>query len=239
MAKNNASIVILDDIVSTNLHAMENFHSLPNMSAIFAEKQSGGRGRQARIWHSPPGNIYASFVLKKISYPPPCAAFATCLAGLATLKTLAPQFNFQIKLPNDIICENHKIGGVLCEIRRNKDEVGLVAGIGLNINAHMKDIKQPGMKATSIFNLLGHRSDIAHVRLILVKNAIKYFKMDEAKIISEFVSNCILIGRVVTVKDAFGELKGKLKTILSDGAAVIETSDTTHRKFYSGDFVLS
>jgi len=177
--------------------------------------------------------------LKNLSVPLPCAAFATCLAGTAVLKKLSPEHEFRIKLPNDIVCETRKIGGVLCETCKTKKSIGLVAGIGLNINVSQEELQSTGTEATSIFSLTGKKTDLNDVRELLIKDAMNYFEMNEDDIISEFISKCVLVGRMIAVRDAFGELRGELKTILSDGAAVIETADGTKRKFYSGDFVLS
>ncbi len=232
-------IILIEKLESTNLHALENFDRLPHMAAIFADRQTGGRGRQGRKWLSPPGNIYASFVLKRLPWPAPCAAFATCLAGLSTLEKFAPDCEFKIKLPNDIVCENRKTGGVLCEIRKSATSTGIVAGIGLNINATADELEGTGTDAASILTLTGRESDLASVRLELLNNFLRFSRLGEEEIISGFIANCMMVGRQIAVKDAFGELRGELKRVMSDGAAVLETADGTRRKFYSGDFAVS
>jgi BirA family biotin operon repressor/biotin-[acetyl-CoA-carboxylase] ligase len=231
-------IILLDKVESTNLHALDNFDRLPHMAAIFADSQTGGRGRQGRKWLSPLGNIYASFILKRLPWPAPCAAFATCLAGLSTLAKFAPGREFRIKLPNDIVCENRKIGGVLCEIHKSASATGVVAGIGLNINAGADELDRTGTDAASILTLTGRESDLVSVRLELVNNVLRFSGLGEEEIISEFIANCMMVGRQIAVKDAFGELRGELKRVMSDGAAVVETADGTRRKFYSGDFAV-
>lgn len=233
------SVVILDEVDSTNTYALKHLVKLPHMSAIFADSQISGRGRCGRKWHSPEGNIYASFVLKNIRYPPACAGFATCLAGLYTLRALTAQCEFAIKLPNDIICENRKIAGILCEFRKVNNQNAIVAGIGLNINTTEEELKNSGTEVASLFTLTKKKYDLNSVRKKLIKYAEYSFSLPEGKIVSEFVQNCIMIGKQIAVKDAGKELEGRLKKILSDGAAEIETSDGKIRKFYSGDFTLS
>lgn len=232
------SVVILDEVDSTNTYALKHLVELPHMSAIFADSQISGRGRCGRKWHSPEGNIYASFVLKNIIYPPACAGFATCLAGLYTLRALTAQCEFAIKLPNDIICENRKIAGILCEFRKVDNQNAIVAGIGLNINSTDKELKNSGIEAVSLFTLTKKKYDLNSARKKLIKYAKYCFSMSEDQIVSEFVKNCIMLGKQIAVKDAGTKLEGKLKKIFSEGAAEIETADGKIRKFYSGDFTL-
>ena len=33
-------------------------------TVVWAREQTGGRGRQGRVWHSPPGNLYHSYLLR-------------------------------------------------------------------------------------------------------------------------------------------------------------------------------
>ncbi len=233
-----SQFIVLENIASSNAYAMENFDTLADASVIFAENQTAGRGRLGRKWHSPKGNIYASFVLKKYPFMPVYAAFAICLAGLKTMKTLAPSLDFQIKLPNDIICENRKTGGVLCEIRKSSaGETGIVAGIGLNINSTESDLLETGCHASSFFTLTGKEYPIADARTILAQNAFAYFSRDENKILSDFIGNCKMIGRQVAVSDGGNAVKGILDTILSDGSALVDIPGEGKRKFYSGDFL--
>ncbi len=67
--------------------------------------------------------------------------------------------NFEIKLPNDILCNKKKICGILCESSMTNDAVNyLIIGIGLNVNQikfneEIKDI------ATSLKRELGYEVD--------------------------------------------------------------------------------
>ena len=67
--------------------------------------------------------------------------------------------SFEIKLPNDILCNGKKICGILCESSIINDKVNyLIIGIGLNVNQtnfneEIKDI------ATSLKNELGYDID--------------------------------------------------------------------------------
>ena len=71
---------------------------------LHAERQTGGRGRQGRAWFSPPGNLYASTLVRlKLGDPPaPTLALVAAVALHQILSQFAP--GIQIKWPNDLIC---------------------------------------------------------------------------------------------------------------------------------------
>ena len=70
-----------------------------------AERQSGGRGRQGRGWHSPAGNLYASTLVRLRQGDPPAATLAL-VAAVALHEVAAahaPLAAITIKWPNDLL----------------------------------------------------------------------------------------------------------------------------------------
>ena len=58
-------LLFLDIVDSTNKYAKENLSKIDDMTCVYAEAQTAGRGRLQRKWNSNSGdNIYASIVLK-------------------------------------------------------------------------------------------------------------------------------------------------------------------------------
>ncbi|MDR1081871.1 MAG: hypothetical protein LBQ79_13160 [Deltaproteobacteria bacterium] len=101
----------------------------PELSSLFAESQTGGRGRYGRTWASPPGHVYASM---RLPLRPPfegSAAPAAMAAMLALALEEETGTRILIKWPNDLILDGRKAGGILLENRRG----ALMAGIGLNV----------------------------------------------------------------------------------------------------------
>ena len=114
-----------------------------------ADTQSGGRGRQGRSWISPPGNLYASTLvrLRAGDPPPPTLALVAAVAlDEVAVAYLGPD-RVLIKWPNDLMAGRHKLAGILLE--RSEDAV--VIGFGVNL-AHHPDL--PDRPATS-FAALG------------------------------------------------------------------------------------
>ena len=66
------SLVALDEAGSTNDEAKARAaEGAPDGTVVWARRQRAGRGRQGRAWHSPPGNLFLSVVLR-----PACEARA-------------------------------------------------------------------------------------------------------------------------------------------------------------------
>ena len=115
-----------------------------------ADCQRGGRGRQGREWQSPPGNLYASTLIRLREGDPPAASLALCAAvALQEAATVyAPGAGIRIKWPNDLLASGAKLSGILLE--RLEDAV--IVGFGVNLAGHPDDLMRP---ATSIAALAG------------------------------------------------------------------------------------
>lgn len=107
---------------------------------ITADEQSGGRGRQGRSWHSPPGeNLYASVLLRP-HRPAHEIAPLTLLVGGALAEAVAGLgFDVRVKWPNDLLLmcpdgRRRKVAGILTEAATEGERVGhVVVGVGLNV----------------------------------------------------------------------------------------------------------
>ena len=101
-------------------------------TVVHADQQTSGRGRLARRWFSPPGNVYMSAVLR-YDVPPPRIGeigFVAALAVAETAERLLPKrTRTHLKWPNDVLVEGAKISGILVE----QVNAATVLGIGLNV----------------------------------------------------------------------------------------------------------
>jgi len=119
-----------------------------------AERQVGGRGRQGRIWVSPPGNLYASTLVRLQPEDPPAPTLAL-LAAVALHEAVAAfAKGVTIKWPNDLVADGAKLAGILLERQLN----AVILGFGVNLAEH-PDI--PGRTVTSLKALTGTAPDPA------------------------------------------------------------------------------
>ena len=84
---------------------------------ILADRQSKGRGRRGREWHSLAGNLYATLLLNPVSRIAQCAqlSFVAALAVGDLVARYAPLAVPELKWPNDVLADGRKIAGILLE----------------------------------------------------------------------------------------------------------------------------
>ena len=122
-----------ESLVSTNdrLKALAR-GGAPEWTAVLADAQTGGRGREGRTWASPPGGLYLSVLLRpriaKVGLLPLAAGVAVAEAaaelGVAT----------ELKWPNDVLASGRKLAGILAEAASGPAGVEwVVLGLGVNV----------------------------------------------------------------------------------------------------------
>ncbi len=110
----------------------------PDLSLVYAEEQTSGRGRGGRRWFTPPGAALAfSLILRPVPDQQPPMAFFTALGALAVCEALrAHDLPAQIKWPNDVLLRRRKVCGILVEAIWSGSRLeSVVLGIGLNVSA--------------------------------------------------------------------------------------------------------
>ena len=126
------------------------------LNALITEHQSSGRGRRGKVWVSPIAkNIYMSLCTTTDELTPDHASLSiqTGLAVASVLKQYIP--SIKVKWPNDLWVNQHKLGGILVDIKVQADgSFKIVFGLGLNVNVlnALEKVDQPW---TSICQLLG------------------------------------------------------------------------------------
>ena len=100
-------------------------------TAFQARRQTQGRGRHGRIWQSPLGNLYMSFLLEpkraKSEWAPLSLVLSLALAE--ALETHIESGRVQLKWPNDVLVDDKKIAGILLEVEGD----AVIIGMGVNI----------------------------------------------------------------------------------------------------------
>jgi len=138
----------------------------PEGALVVADAQTGGRGRQGRTWHSPPGaGIYASIVLRP---DPRCAPLLTIAAGSAVAQGIHAATGLApiLKWPNDVYVGSaslarggRKLAGILAESGSSGGRLShVVVGCGINVR---RTVYPPDIaaRATSLEDELGRVVD--------------------------------------------------------------------------------
>lgn len=129
-------LIRLDSVGSTNDEARRLALSgaAADLLVVSAITQTQGRGRRARPWLSPPGNLHCSTLIRLDGDLGTAAqlGFAAAVALVDAFRTLVPGVSFTCKWPNDVLADGRKCCGMLLE------PVGrewLIVGVGVDVVA--------------------------------------------------------------------------------------------------------
>lgn len=236
-------IRFFDTTGSTNIEAF-NLASAgaPEGSIILADTQSSGKGRMGRTWSSPAGkNIYLSIVTRPV-IPPYIAPRLTIVAAVALSDTLIETGikGHRIKWPNDILCGNRKLSGILTEMKGDTDSIDfIIIGIGINVNSLEEDYP-PELHdtVTGIRMITGNITERNDLIRLLLENFEKYYRLfldgEFAKILSIWKERADIINREILVRQFNETFTGRVIDLNDDGNLIVDTG-VSIRTVNSGD----
>ncbi len=208
------------EIDSTNRFAKEN-----ERCAVFAERQTEGRGRVGRRWESEKGGIYFSVSLD-LNIPVSDIPKITLTGGLAACKSLE-KYDAKIKWPNDVLVDGKKVCGILSQFAGEELSSKIIMGLGINVRNRIPDYLRnraislveidPDVRITDIFSSL-------------CKNLGTYLRMFPKRwdrILQEWKRLSDTIGRQVEVTVGNQRFEGVAADIDHDGGLVIERGGET------------
>jgi BirA family transcriptional regulator, biotin operon repressor / biotin---[acetyl-CoA-carboxylase] ligase len=155
---------------STNDHAaiLRKRRRLFAPAVILAGRQTAGRGRGSNRWWSDDSALTVTFVLAADEHLP--AGEVPLIAGLAVRDAAAEltgRREIELKWPNDVVFENLKLAGLLCE---RVDRLDLI-GVGLNVNL-LPSKAPPSLRAslTSLLAISGRELDRTNTLLVVASH---------------------------------------------------------------------
>lgn len=167
-------------------------------TAVIAKKQTCGRGRRGRSFHSPDGTgLYMSIILKPDMYDR--EVMYTVAAAVAVREAISKyNADAKIKWVNDIYIGHRKVCGILCEAVSELESGTLssvICGIGINLNmpegGFPEDITdKAGAVSDSYIPKAGIAADI-------INELEKTLAMPSCELISEYQKYMMLTGRKI------------------------------------------
>lgn len=208
--------------------------------AVFAERQTSGRGRRGRAWVSPFGaNIYLSLSWE---FPGGVATLdgLSLAIGVALCEAMAALgiSAVGLKWPNDVLLGGRKLAGILIEVSGEASGACMVVvGIGLNVGMPEKsgdDIDQPWTDLRRA-GFTGSRNQVAGVVLNHAIGALKEFSAGSFSAFSARWRHFdVIAGRRVDVLVGEARVSGVAVGIDDGGALLVETGDGI-RRFFGGE----
>ena len=222
---------LYQEVASTNSEAVVLAQAgAPHGTVVVAESQSAGRGRRSRHWHSPPrANLYCSVIVHGIG---PALTLSEWLSWVPLVSALAvaeavhttTSVSLSLKWPNDLLFQERKVGGILCESLQISAETPIVVvGIGLNVNMPAESFPEElRQTATSLYvvsrRCIDRNRILAQLLLELEHSLDELRTQGPARLRHAYVSRCGTLGRHVRLLlDDAQELLCRAESIGADG----------------------
>lgn len=226
------TIQFYDDVTSTNDVAKIYAVNHPNeKNYVIARKQTKGRGRYGKVFHSMIKNgIYSSLIVPVNKTQPehiPLFTIATATAMSQAIEEVCGK-RIDIKWVNDLFFNGKKISGILCEAISDIESgqiTSVVIGVGLNLAGKFDDTDD---LTRSVAGTL-YEGDIPGelnlnellARYLNLLNG--YIEQIEKKEFIQYYSDHLLgINKTVTYKVKDKDRKGIIRGINEDGHLLVE-----------------
>ena len=227
------NIKIRDCVSSTNTILKEKaLKGEAEFTVLIARRQTAGRGRLGKTFHSPKNSgIYMSVLLKPIESNPLLITTDTAVVLSRVFEKLTGE-SAGIKWVNDIYIKNRKVCGILAE----RVENSIVLGIGINIyepkHGFPDDIKDRAgalfvKKQKGIFDKI--------IIEVLSELAETYHNPDREKLLEEYKNRSIVVGKKITVIKNGNEEPAKALSIADNYSLVIEKENGEIEEISTGD----
>ena len=224
------TVTVVEEIPSTNTALKElAAQGAPMGTVLMADRQTAGRGRLGRQFHSPEGGLYLSVLV------PPADA-VTCRAAVAAARAIESlcDAKIDVKWVNDLYLNGRKVAGILAEgvFAPDGTLAAVVLGIGINVGeTTFPDDLQP--IATSLGNegFVLTREDLASVFLTGLTQTL----CADVSVMEEYRRRNLVLGRQITVLRGGETYPATAETVTDAGHLLVRTVDGETRELNSGE----
>ncbi|MBQ7089477.1 MAG: biotin--[Clostridia bacterium] len=224
------TVTVAEELPSTNTALKEMAAAgAPMGTVLIADRQTCGRGRLGRQFHSPEGGLYLSVLV-------PPADTVTCRAAVAAARAIGRlcDAKIDVKWVNDLFLNGRKVAGILAEgvLAPDGTLTAVVLGIGVNVGeTTFPDELKP--IATSLGNE-GYaltREDLASAFLTGLTQTL----CADVSVMDEYRRRNLVLGRQITVLRGGETYPATAEGITDDGHLVARTADGCVHELSSGE----
>ncbi len=221
---------------------------------VTAAEQTAGRGRQGRQWLSPRGGAWMTIAwpmrLESSAYR--TASLATAVGVRRSLLELATRgmppeaaafaLDVRVKWPNDLLINDAKVAGILCEQSVGAQHGGdaIFIGIGVNVEFSQEILDEPASgeplrhRATTLSNAAGRRIEVPEVierTALEVAAAMEQLEAcgfagtpaeGRSSLLDELRDALAYIGEIRRWRSPRGDVTGRVLGIDDDGRLLLE-----------------
>jgi len=236
-------VIVFEETDSTNEQASKLGESgALGGIAIFAERQTAGRGRFGRRWESASHRgLWFSLLLRPslpMAHWPRLTTWAAAAMADAIEQTTG--LAVQIKWPNDLQSHGRKLAGILIET--GSDRAGsyfAVVGIGVNVNHSLEDFPEELREIATSLQIETRRtidrSALAVAILRTFHNWLDFLENDFPSVIESARRRSSLIGKTIAIQCVDSRVEGRAVGLDPDGKLLVEFPDGTTQTFGAGE----
>lgn len=205
---------------------------------IIADGQTAGRGRQGRVWQSPPGNLYATLLLTDPCAPSDAAALGF-VAGLAVHDAVAALTGIgaprlALKWPNDLLLEGAKCAGLLLEASILSGRFHVAIGIGANVATAPEGTPYPALALGAAAPGLPRDALMCSLADAMAARLAQWQAEGLAPLLADWRARAAFLGKDITIRLPEGPMTGRfadidatgrLKLLTDQGLRVIDAGD--------------
>lgn len=237
-------LIHLREINSTNDYAKANMSDLSHLTAIYADRQTCGRGRLDRRWADfGEDNLFLTIVIKPSADQLSKVSNLTQYLSVVLCKLLEDEYKLSpsIKWPNDVLINGKKVAGILAEgTTQGGSFHGLALGIGVNLNTNEENLSKIDKPATSLFCEIGKNINKEYfLEKLLEKFCLLYdeFIIDGFPFIKkDYEQRAMFYGKEITI-NVLGELHhGVAQGVTDDGSLVLKENNN-NEMYFIGDIL--
>jgi BirA family biotin operon repressor/biotin-[acetyl-CoA-carboxylase] ligase len=239
-------ILRLEETKSTNTYSKEHITLLEDRTVVHALRQTHGRGRLNRSWVDlGENNLFFSIILKPSTDFKPVYPNLTQYASVILCKIFENYgLNAKVKWPNDVMIDGErKICGILCEtVIENNNLKGIILGIGINLNATIKDVKNIPDRTVTALNLeigksVNSDSFLNEFLAEFFRTYDKFLLEGFEYIMNDYLKRNCFLEKDIRVQVLTDIKSGYAKAINNYGELILETNDNEDLILNIGDIL--
>jgi BirA family transcriptional regulator, biotin operon repressor / biotin---[acetyl-CoA-carboxylase] ligase len=218
------SVEILPEIDSTNTELMRRAHAgRVEPTLLVAQQQSAGRGRLGRPWASSVGDSL-TFSLGLLLQPLAWDGLSLAV-GVSVADSL--HAGIQLKWPNDLWVQDHKLAGILIETAQVGTQRYAVIGVGINIAPRPEQgLSTPPTCLQALLPQITAANALERVAGPLLGDVLRFEREGFAPFAPRFATRDTLAGRPVVLSDG---VQGIGCGVDTHGALLVQTATGRQR----------
>jgi BirA family biotin operon repressor/biotin-[acetyl-CoA-carboxylase] ligase len=238
-------LLFFQKINSTNDEAkLWALNDAPDLSLVYADQQTHGRGRGSRSWITRPGSALAfSLILHTGAGEEKHLQKFTALGALAVCDAVnSLGLPAKIKWPNDVLLNGRKFCGILAETSwMDATPLHVILGIGVNVgSASVPTTEVLNFPATSLESESGKNFDRLSLLHQIVQNIISWrTQIGGDGFMTAWEKNLAFMGEQVVLRDGSeGDKVGWVEGLAQDGSLKLRAPDGEHFSVQWGEIHL-